>query len=47
LSKKGTFLTSRHLDPARNIEASIASLRGDNGPLRAMLDGMIRAEPLG
>lgn len=30
------------LDPARNTEASIASLRGDNVPLRALLDDLVR-----
>jgi cell filamentation protein len=29
------------LDGEVNIDASIASLRGDNGPLRTMLDGLI------
>ena len=30
------------LDGEANIEASIASLRGDNAPLRRMLDGLVR-----
>jgi cell filamentation protein len=32
------------LDGDENIEASVASLRGDNGPLQAMLDGLIQPE---
>ena len=32
------------LDPDANIEASIASLRGDNGPLRTLLDGLVSRE---
>ena len=32
------------LDGDVNIDASIASIRGDNGPLRAMLDGLIEPE---
>lgn len=30
-------------NPARNLEASIASMRGDNNPLTAMLDDLIDA----
>ena len=30
----------RHLDPARNIQASQAAHRGDNRPLRALLDSV-------
>ncbi len=29
------------LDPQANIDASVASLRGDNGPLRSALDAMV------
>jgi len=32
------------LDPEANIEASIASLRGDNAPLRTLLDGLVSLE---
>jgi cell filamentation protein, protein adenylyltransferase len=32
------------LDPEANIEASIASLRGDNAPLRTLLDGLVTPE---
>jgi cell filamentation protein len=37
----GYTLAWQHLDPARNIEASAASLRGDPEPLRKMLDALI------
>lgn len=37
----GYALTWQHLDPARNIEASAASLRGDSEPLRKMLDALL------
>jgi cell filamentation protein len=37
----GYTLTWQHLDSARNIEASAASLRGDPEPLRKMLDGLV------
>jgi Protein involved in cell division len=33
------------LDRNENIAASIAALRGDNGPLRAMLDRLVAPEP--
>jgi cell filamentation protein len=29
------------LDPDANEDASMASLRGDNGPLRRLLDGLV------
>ena len=29
------------LDPDENVRASILALRGDNGPLRALLDGLV------
>jgi cell filamentation protein len=35
------------LDPEENVTTSIAALRGDNGPLRAMLDRLIATEPRG
>lgn len=31
------------LDTQENVDASVASLRGDNGPLRAMLDRLVAA----
>jgi len=37
----GYTLAWQHLDPVRNIEASAASLRGDPGPLRKMLDALV------
>jgi cell filamentation protein len=37
----GYTLTWQHLNPALNIEASAASLRGDPEPLRKMLDALI------
>ena len=37
----GYTLTWQYLDPARNIEASAASLRGDPEPLRKMLDRLV------
>jgi fido (protein-threonine AMPylation protein) len=37
----GYTLTWQHLNPARNIEASAASLRGDPEPLRKMLDALV------
>jgi cell filamentation protein len=39
----GYVLTWQHLDPARNIEASAASLRGDAEPLRKMLDSLVNS----
>jgi hypothetical protein len=36
-------LTWQHLDPARNIEASAASLHGDPEPLRKMLDSLVNS----
>jgi cell filamentation protein len=39
----GYVLTWQHLDPARNIEASAASLRGDPEPLRKMLDSLVNS----
>jgi PHD/YefM family antitoxin component YafN of YafNO toxin-antitoxin module len=35
----------RSMDPEENIDASIAALRGDNGPLRAMLDRLVAPDP--
>ena len=29
------------LDPEENVRASMLALRGDNGPLRSLLDGLI------
>jgi cell filamentation protein len=29
------------LDPDENVRASVLALRGDNGPLRALLDGLV------
>ena len=40
----GYVLTWQHLDPARNIEASAASLRGDTEPLRKMLDALVSSD---
>ena len=37
----GYMLSWQHLDSARNIEASAASLRGDPEPLRRMLDALV------
>jgi cell filamentation protein len=35
------------LDADENVEASIASLRGDNAPLRTLLDGLVATEDEG
>jgi cell filamentation protein len=40
----GYVLTWQHLDPARNIEASAASLRSDPEPLRKMLDALVGSD---
>ena len=41
----GWAIRWRAMDPDENIAASIAALRGDNGPLRAMLDRLVAPEP--
>ena len=38
----GFTLSWQHLDPARNVEASAAIMRGDPEPMREMLDALIR-----
>jgi len=38
----GFTLAWQHLDPARNVEASAAIMRGDPEPMREMLDALIR-----
>jgi cell filamentation protein len=39
----GFTLAWQHLDPARNVEASAAIMRGDPEPMREMLDALTRA----
>jgi len=38
----GFTLSWQHLDPARNVEASAAIMRGDPEPMREMLDALTR-----
>ncbi|MGH3305976.1 MAG: Fic/DOC family protein, partial [Streptosporangiaceae bacterium] len=38
----GFTLAWQHLDPARNVEASAAIMRGDPEPMREMLDVLVR-----
>ena len=38
----GFTLAWQHLDPARNVEASAAIMRGDREPMREMLDALTR-----
>jgi len=38
----GFTLAWQHLDPARNVEASAAIMRGDPEPMREMLDALVR-----
>jgi cell filamentation protein len=38
----GFTLAWQHLDPARNVEASAAIMRGDPDPMREMLDALTR-----
>ena len=38
----GFTLAWQHLDPARNVEASAAIMRGDPGLMREMLDSLVR-----
>jgi cell filamentation protein len=38
----GFTLAWQHLDPARNVEASAAIMRGDPEPMREMLDSLVR-----
>lgn len=38
----GFTLAWQHLDPARNVEASAAIMRGDPEPMRKMLDALVR-----
>ena len=38
----GFTLTWQHLDPARNVEASAAIMRGNPEPMRKMLDTLVR-----
>jgi cell filamentation protein len=40
----GWSIQWRAIDPEENVDASVASLRGDNGPLRAMLDRLVTEE---
>jgi hypothetical protein len=35
------YLSWQHLDAARNIEASVAIMRGDSEPMRKMLDTLV------
>jgi cell filamentation protein len=39
--KAGYTLEWQHLDAARNIEASVAIMRGDSEPMRKMLDTLV------
>ncbi len=39
----GFTLAWQHLDPARNVKASAAIMRGDPEPMREMLDALTRA----
>ena len=39
--KAGYHVAWERLDRERNVNASAASLRGDNGPLQAMLDNLV------
>lgn len=42
----GFTLSWQHLDAARNLDASVAIMRGDAEPMRQMLDGLVRdSEP--
>ena len=38
----GFRLAWEHLDPVRNIEASVAIMRGDREPMHEMLDALVR-----
>ncbi len=38
----GFTLACQHLDAARNVEASVAIMRGDPGPMREMLGALVR-----
>jgi cell filamentation protein len=38
----GFTLACQHLDPARNVEASAAIMRGDPEPMREMLNALLR-----
>ncbi len=38
----GFTLAWQHLDAARNVEASVAIMRGDPGPMREMLGALVR-----
>jgi cell filamentation protein len=38
----GFTLAWQHLDPARNVEASAAIMRGDPEPMREMLNALVR-----
>ena len=41
----GFRLAWQHLDPLRNVEASVAIMRGDPEPMREMLDALVRDGP--
>jgi cell filamentation protein len=40
-TERGYWIAWERADADRNIAASIASMRGDNRPLRSMLDGLV------
>ncbi|WP_282776788.1 MULTISPECIES: Fic family protein [unclassified Nocardia] len=40
--ESGWMIDWTGLDPDENAQASMASLRGDNGPLRGLLDSLVR-----
>jgi cell filamentation protein len=40
-TERGYWIAWDRAAPGRNITASIASMRGDNGPLQVMLDGLV------
>jgi cell filamentation protein len=40
----GFTLDWQHLDPGRNVEASIASMRGNSGPMTEMLSELVRED---
>jgi len=44
-NQAGYRIAWERLDPQRNNDVSIASMRGDNGPLREMLNDIVEPEP--
>lgn len=46
-SRAGWAIDWTALDPEENVTASAASLRGDNGPLRMLLDGLVQGSAAG